>query len=157
MNSDIAWYIFFVSPIYFSLWFGLYVITNNKLENGDELIGKLLLVVLKLFEIGGLILAFLLLFQAYEILKGGYYAHFKWESTFDYSGFNFNMRGGLLARFVILPVISVVSMIFPILIIAYSCFGLSIYIPALLSSLKKKQRLSKKDKRIIASIYKHLP
>ena len=151
MKSDIAWYIFFVSPIYFFLWFGLDVITNNKLENGEELIGKLLLVVLKLFEIGGLILAFLLLFQAYEILKGGYYAHFKWERLFDYNGMNFNMRRGLFVRFVLLPIISVIIMLFPLLIIAYSCFGLSIYAPALFSVLKKRQSLSKKD----TSIYKH--
>jgi hypothetical protein len=157
MNSDIAWYIFFISPIYFFLWFGLDIITKKKLEDGDELIGKILLIVSKLLEIGGIILALLLLLQVYEIIKDGYYTDFKWESIFDYSGLNLNMRRGLFARFVLMPIISVVIMIFPILIIAYSCFGLSIYIPALLSFLKKKQRLSKKDKRIITSIYKHLP
>ena len=153
MNSDIAWYIFFISPIYFFLWFGLDIITKNKLEDGDELIGKILLVFLKLLEVGGLILALLLLLQAYEIIKDGYYADFKWERIFDYSGMNFNMRRGLFARFVLMPIISVVIMIFPILIIAYSCFGLSIYIPALLPYFKKRQILSKKD----TSIYKHSP
>ena len=153
MNSDIAWYIFFISPIYFFLWFGLDIITKNKLEDGDELIGKILLVFLKLLEVGGLILALLLLLQVYEIIKDGYYADFKWESIFDYSGMNFNMRRGLFARFVLMPIISVVIMIFPILIIAYSCFGLSIYIPALLPYFKKRQTLSKKD----TSIYKHSP
>lgn len=153
MNSDIAWYIFFISPIYFFLWFGLDIITKNKLEDGDELIGKILLVFLKLLEVGGLILALLLLLQVYEIIKDGYYADFKWESIFDYSGMNFNMRRGLFARFVLMPIISVVIMIFPILIIAYSCFGLSIYIPALLPYFKKRQILSKKD----TSIYKHSP
>ncbi|MCP9903765.1 hypothetical protein KBY85_06385 [Cyanobium sp. BA5m-10] len=153
MNSDIAWYIFFISPIYFFLWFGLDIITKNKLEDGDELIGKILLVFLKLLEVGGLILALLLLLQVYEIIKDGYYADFKWESIFDYSGMNFNMRRGLFARFVLMPIISVVIMIFPILIIAYSCVGLSIYIPALLPYFKKRQILSKKD----TSIYKHSP
>ena len=153
MNSDIAWYIFFISPIYFFLWFGLDIITKNKLEDGDELIGKILLVFLKLLEVGGLILALLLLLQVYEIIKDGYYADFKWESIFDYSGMNFNMRRGLFARFVLMPIISVVIIIFPILIIAYSCFGLSIYIPALLPYFKKRQILSKKD----TSIYKHSP
>ena len=153
MNSDIAWYIFFISPIYFFLWFGLDIITKNKLEDGDELIGKILLVFLKLLEVGGLILALLLLLQVYEIIKDGYYADFKWESIFDYSGTNFNMRRGLFARFVLMPIISVVIIIFPILIIAYSCFGLSIYIPALLPYFKKRQALSKKD----TSIYKHSP
>jgi hypothetical protein len=153
MNSDIAWYIFFTSPIYFFLWFGLDIITKKKLEDGDELIGKILLIVSKLLEIGGIILALLLLLQVYEIIKDGYYADFKWESIFDYSGMNFNMRRGLFARFVLMPIISVVIMIFPILIIAYSCFGLSIYIPALLPYFKKRQTLSKKD----TSIYKHSP
>jgi hypothetical protein len=153
MNSDIAWYIFFVSPIYCFLWFGLHIITKGKFEEGDELIGKILLVVLKLLEIGGLILALLLLLQAYEIINDGYYADFKWNSIFDYSGMNFNMRRGLFARFVLMPVISVFIMIFPILIIAYGCLGLSIYIPALLTFFKKGQRLSKKD----TSIYKHSP
>ena len=153
MNSDIAWYIFFISPIYFFLWFGLHIITKSKLEDGDELIGKILLVFLKLLETGGLILALFLLLQVYEIIKDGYYANFKWESIFDYSGMNFNMRRGLFARFVLMPIISVVIMIFPILIIAYGCFGLSIYIPALLTFFKKGQLLSKKD----TSIYKHSP
>ena len=145
MNSDIAWYIFFSSPIYYFLWFGLDVYAKNKLQGGEVLVGKILLIFLKLLEIGGLILAILLLLQAYELIQNGYYINFKWQRIFDYSEMNFNVRGGLLARFVLMPIISVVIIIFPLLIVAYSCFGIVIYVPALLS-LSKKSTINQKGR-----------
>ena len=141
MSTESMWWMFYSTFPYLLIWAFLGEEAKKiiKKKGPKSEISQFLTLLLKGLSIGGLVMALIFIWHGIHLIFSGYFFTFEWNPFSIYSdqqfmdGVSRNRRGGILL--ILLPIVFVLRALLPFFVIAFGCYGVSLYGPSITKNI----------------------